>query len=117
MQLRFVVLIAVGLSGCVSEGQRVVATQTPPPPPSEDQQCEGMGYHKGTELYLQCRKFLSDRETAQANAYARRPTFGDQLQHLGAALRARDAQMPPMQPPRMTNCVPNGLGGMNCTTL
>lgn len=66
-------------------------------------ECKGMGYQKGSELYLQCRQMLAQREAAQQAAYGR-------MTQQGAAILA---QPPPQPTITNTNCSTFG-NSLNC---
>jgi hypothetical protein len=77
-------LLGFALGGCQSTGQQEVAAQAR----NDDQKCQSMRYHPGTALYLQCLQYLLDATVAEQKAEASRPSLGDRLQAVGAALQS-----------------------------
>ena len=102
MRTVIVVLCGLSLAGCVSpqqQAQRAAAVEQ-----IDDSQCQKMGYHPGTELYLKCRTVTVQlRMQAAQGQPMQTQDVGQRMQNAGAALSAAGAPpaMPPMQQPAL----------------
>jgi hypothetical protein len=98
--------LGLPLSGCKTQEERLALQAN-----QDHEACLGMGYEKGTALYLQCRQLQMNNRVAETmRADAAADKVGRGLQRAGAALQSIG------KAPETTSCRKT-ISGFDCTTF
>ncbi len=101
------ILAAVSLAGCKSR-QEILALEAA----QDHEKCAGMGYERGTELYLQCRALQAGVRQQQEDRDERaRIAFGQSMTQTGIAMMQAGQPRPVYQ----TRCN-QFMGSTTCYT-